>query len=232
MAHEVPRVCPASRSHEGKRRRLRTAVASWFSPPAGPGDAGGLNAVVTVARRPCFSSGAGTRTRCRGPVRVPALTRREVSWPNREVPCCSPGARPAATSARTSSWPTTPKTCKFARAGRRQPQIGLVARPASPAQQGREPRTLLRAAWRGDGRLALETRIHHRAGLWLRGSGGRGAPRWPREGGLWEPRRRCLSTSESRASWLDSAKSGSLVMLIPLAENFYLFVKGEAWRVR
>ena len=40
-------------------------------------------------------------------------------------------ARPAATSARSSSWPTTPKTCKFARAGRRQPQIGLVARPAS-----------------------------------------------------------------------------------------------------
>jgi hypothetical protein len=31
---------------------------------------------------------------------------------------------------------------------------------------------LLCAAWRADGRLAAETRIHHRAGLWLRGSGG------------------------------------------------------------
>ncbi len=31
----------------------------------------------------------------------------------------------------------TPRTCKFARAGRRQPQIGLVARPASPAQRGK-----------------------------------------------------------------------------------------------
>ncbi len=60
-------------------------------------------------------------------------------------PAYPTGARPAATSARSSSWPTTPKTCKFARAGRRQPQIGLVARPASPAQQGREPRALLRA---------------------------------------------------------------------------------------
>jgi hypothetical protein len=40
-----------------------------------------------------------------------------------------------------------------------------------------------RAAWRADGRLAAETRIHHRAGLWLRGSGGRGAPRWPRNRG-------------------------------------------------
>ena len=57
----------------------------------------------------------------------------------------SPGARPAASSARSTSWPTTPKTCKFARAGRRQPHIGLVARPASPAQQGRGPRALLRA---------------------------------------------------------------------------------------
>ena len=43
------------------------------------------------------------------------------------------------------------------------------------------------AAWRADGRLAAETRIHDRAGLWLRGSGGRGAPRWPRITGLGTP---------------------------------------------
>ncbi len=77
--------------------------------------------------------------------RRPARTGTQDRWPRRQETCLSPGARPAATSARSSSWPTTPKTCKFARAGRRQPQIGLVARPASPAQQGGEPRALLRA---------------------------------------------------------------------------------------
>ena len=76
---------------------------------------------------------------------MPVLIAKRVRADPGRQPCSSPGARPAATSARSSSWPTTPKTCKFARAGRRQPQIGLVARPASPAQQGREPRALLRA---------------------------------------------------------------------------------------
>jgi hypothetical protein len=61
----------------------------------------------------------------------------------------------------------------------------LVAGPAFGDQEDCASwvRTALRcAAWRADGRLAAETRIHHRAGLWLRGSGGRGAPRWPRKG--------------------------------------------------
>jgi hypothetical protein len=47
----------------------------------GADDVGGLNAVVMVGPEALLSSGAGTRTRRRGPVRRPALRSREVSWP-------------------------------------------------------------------------------------------------------------------------------------------------------
>ena len=60
-----------------------------------------------------------------------------------------------------SSWPTTPRTCKFARAGRRPPQIGLLARPASSAEQGRAPRPLLCARNAGLA-CALGSLLRHR----------------------------------------------------------------------
>ena len=63
----------------------------------------------------------------------------------------SPAAWPAATSGRSSSWPTTPKTCKSARAGPRQPQNRLVARPALRAEQGTGPCALPCAVCRGPG---------------------------------------------------------------------------------
>ena len=110
----------------------RRVVEPWVDRTVGPEDSlsvGGVYEQRHAARR----------------IHCPAFNRREVSRLRSDAPCMSAGARPAATSARSSSWPTTPKTCKFARAGRRQPQIGLVARPASPAQQGRGPRALLRA---------------------------------------------------------------------------------------
>jgi hypothetical protein len=56
------------------------------------------------------------------------------------APPYSPGAWPAATSARASLRPTTPKTCNSRGAGRRQPPIGLVARPALRSTRGRRRR--------------------------------------------------------------------------------------------
>jgi hypothetical protein len=46
--------------------------------------------------------------------------------------------------------PRPGRPCKVARAGRHRPQIGLVARPAPPTQQGRGPRALLCAARRAE----------------------------------------------------------------------------------
>ena len=64
----------------------------------------------------------------------------EVSSPPEADASHSPPARLARWSICPSSRPTAPKTCKSAEAGAGQPQIGLVARPASRSYEGRRRR--------------------------------------------------------------------------------------------
>ena len=83
-------------------------------------------------------------------VRAPAPTRGMTE----AGPACQAGAAllVAPNSRRASmtvgGWDgITPSTWFPATTGRRQPPSGLTARPASPAQQGREPRALVCADW-------------------------------------------------------------------------------------
>ena len=122
---------PRSRSRgRGRRRRC-----SWC---------GGVTMSVP------FRATSASPTRHREPRERPSRDARAKTkaGPLRSIrePPYSPERGPPRRRPARRRGPTTPKTCKFARAGRRQRQIGLVARPASPAQQGREPRALLRAA--------------------------------------------------------------------------------------
>jgi hypothetical protein len=71
--------------------RPRSAGAS-YSPPAGFARLWTRTASSASARMPCFSSGPGTRTRRRGPVRRLAFVARDVSWPKSRPPCSSPPA--------------------------------------------------------------------------------------------------------------------------------------------
>jgi hypothetical protein len=64
----------------------------WFSPPAGRAAPAACMPSSRSAWRPCFSYGAGTRTRRGGPVRRPALMPREVSRPKSPRTCSSPFA--------------------------------------------------------------------------------------------------------------------------------------------
>ena len=78
---------------------------------------------------------------------------------------------------------TGPEYCRLAKGGQPNPLPREQSRVPLHLGAGPDPLrhgALHCAAWRADGRRAAETRIHHRAGLWLRRSGGRGAPRWPR----------------------------------------------------
>ena len=69
---------PAIRPYEGRSRRHTTVGASLGFATCGANDAGGLNAVVTIGRRPCFSSGAGVRTRRLETQRRPASRSRQI----------------------------------------------------------------------------------------------------------------------------------------------------------
>src|SRR5579884_1278231 len=70
---------PISYPHEHTTAGLLTVTSTTQINTSGFREAVGTG-VVSNGRQemPCFSSGAGTRTRLRGPVRSPALTRREV----------------------------------------------------------------------------------------------------------------------------------------------------------
>ena len=77
----------------------------------------------------------------RQPISGLAFMSRQVSRLRSDLPHNSPSARLSTWSTCSSSGPTSPKTCNFARAGRRQSQIGLSAHPASSGsrEEGRAP---------------------------------------------------------------------------------------------
>ncbi len=101
------------------------------------------------------------------------------AWPSGSHPLLATSGA-SATSVGRSPMTAAGSTASSSKRGARHRAPQFLEAGDTPS---RRPHPLC-AAWRASGRRAPETCIHHRAGLWPRGSGGRGAPRWPRLGGL------------------------------------------------
>jgi hypothetical protein len=117
--------------YQGRRRRDQTAGPSLVFATCGAGDPVRRNTVVRFAPEALLSSGAGTATRRRGPVRRPASIPRQVSCRRTPAPSLSPPAGQTTRSAAPPSSGSPLRPCFSSGAGRATRRRGPVRRPAS-----------------------------------------------------------------------------------------------------